>query len=88
MWARRHVAQKASEARWHVRTQGTLPRVFSCEICEVFKNTYFEEHLLTSAYEFIGDITLFHETILKKQTDGKTDFQDGKKYNWKQHFEW
>ena len=25
--------------------------VFSCEICETFKNTYFEEHLRTAASE-------------------------------------
>ena len=23
--------------------------MFSCEICEIFKNTYFEEHLQTTA---------------------------------------
>ena len=55
--------------------------MFSCKICEVFKNTYFEEHLRTTASEFIWDITLFHETILKKHTNGKTNFQDGKEYN-------
>ena len=27
----------------------TLTQVLSCEICEVFKNTYFEEHLRTTA---------------------------------------
>ena len=31
-----------------------------------------------TASEFIGDTTLFHETILKKQTNGKTSFQDDK----------
>ena len=61
--------------------------MFSCEICEVFKNTYFEEHLRTSASEFIWDITLYHEKILKKHTNGKTNYQDGKEYNRKQHFE-
>ena len=25
-------------------------QVFSCEYCEVFKNTYYEEHLLTVAF--------------------------------------
>ena len=40
-----------------------------------------------TALEFIGDTTLFHETILKKHTNGKTNFQDGKEYNRKQHFE-
>ena len=46
--------------------------------------TYFEGHLRTTASEFIGEITLFHETILKKHTDGKTNFQDDKEYNQKQ----
>ena len=27
---------------------------------------------------------LFHETILKKHTNGKTNFQDGKEYNQEQ----
>ena len=62
--------------------------MFTSEICEVFKNTYFEEYLQTTASEFIGDITLFHETILKKNTNGKTNFQDAKEYNRKQHLEW
>ena len=25
--------------------------MFSCEICEIFKNTYFEDHLRTTASE-------------------------------------
>ena len=40
-----------------------------------------------NAAEFIGDTTLFHETILKKHTNGKTNFQDDKGYNRKQHSE-
>ena len=55
--------------------------MFSGEIYEIFENTYFEEHLRTTASEFIGDTTLLHETILKKLTNGKTNFQDGKEYN-------
>ena len=62
--------------------------MFSGEIYEIFENTYFEEHLRTTASEFIGDTTLLHETILKKHTNGKTNFQDGKEYNQRQHFEW
>ena len=58
------------------------------KICEVFKNTYFEEHQRTTASEFIGNTTLFHKTILKKHANGKTNFQDGKEYNRKQYFEW
>ena len=27
----------------------TPAQVFSCEYCEIFKNTYFEEHLWTAA---------------------------------------
>ena len=62
--------------------------MFSREICEVFNNTYFEKHPQTTDSEFIGDNTLFHETILKKHTNGKTNFQDSKEYNQKQHFDW
>ena len=57
------------------------------KIREVLKNTYFEEHLRTTASEFIGDTTLFHETILKKHTNGNNNFEDGKEYNQKQYFE-
>ena len=31
----------------------TLVQVFSCEFCEIFKNTYFEEHLRTTASGFM-----------------------------------
>ena len=61
--------------------------MFSFEILKVFKNTYFEEHLRTTDSEFMGDTTLYHETVLKKHTNGKTNFQDIKEYNRKQHFE-
>ena len=29
--------------------KNTPTQGFSCEICEIFKNTYFEKHLLTAA---------------------------------------
>ena len=29
----------------------TPTKVLSCEVCETFKNTYFEEHLRTAASE-------------------------------------
>ena len=32
------------------------PQVFSCEYCEIFKNTYFEEHLRTAASDIINII--------------------------------
>ena len=31
------------------KVAGTPTQVFSCEICEIFKNTYFEEHMRTTA---------------------------------------
>ena len=31
--------------------KGTPTRVFCCQICEIFKNTYFVEHLQTAAFE-------------------------------------
>ena len=77
----------SSHRRCSVKKDSFKKPVFSCEICEDFKNTYFEEHLRTTAYGFIRDTTLFHETILKKHTNGKTTFQDGKEYNQKQDFE-
>ena len=30
----------------------TLPQVFSCEFCEISKNTFFKEHLWTTASVF------------------------------------
>ena len=56
-------------------------------LINVFENTYFEEHQRTTASEFIGDTALFHVTLSKKETNGKTNFQGGKDYNRKQHFE-
>ena len=30
--------------------------MFSSEYCEIFKNTYFEEHLLTAASDFLKQV--------------------------------
>ena len=65
-----------------------LDMQISWEICEICKNTYFEEHLWTTASESVGNTTLLHEAISKKYTNGKINFQDGKEYNQKQHFDW
>ena len=62
--------------------------MLSSKIWEIFKNTFLQEHLRTTASEFIGDTMLLRETILKKHTNGKTNFQDGKEYNQKQNFKW
>ena len=32
-----------------LQNKETPTQVFSCEYCEIFKNTYFEEHLQTAA---------------------------------------
>ena len=31
-------------------------QVISCEYCEIFKNTFFEEHLQTAASKSIGKV--------------------------------
>ena len=31
-------------------------QLFYCEYCQIFKNTYYEEHLLTAASEVSGEI--------------------------------
>ena len=36
----------------------TPAQVFSCEIYEIFKNTYFEEHLRTTASVYFADKNL------------------------------
>ena len=37
--------------------------IFLCEICEIFKNTYFEEHLRTTASVNITNIDSYNERI-------------------------
>ena len=34
-------------------TSETTAQVFSCEFCEIFKNTYFEEHLQRPASAYV-----------------------------------
>ena len=48
----------------------TLAQVLSCEFCEFFKNTYFEEHLRTTASEFIcvSSVTEFSKEQNKRST--------------------
>ena len=38
--------------------------MFSFEICDIFKNTYFEEHLQTATSELIVNINLLIELTL------------------------
>ena len=42
---------KVAGAAGNFIKQETLTQVFSCEFCEIFKNTFFSEHLWTTASE-------------------------------------
>ena len=44
---------KAAGVAWNSINKETLAQVFSCEFCEIFKNTYFTEHLRTTAFVHI-----------------------------------
>ena len=59
----------------------TPTKVFSCEYCEVFKNTYFENHLKTAAFEpVLGILEKFSEKCpvpfqtLRKKVNTKKKF--------------
>ena len=41
--------------------------MFSCEICEIFKNTYFEEHLWTTASKKYLWLALYFRRVLPYQ---------------------
>ena len=47
---------------WNFINKDTLTQVFFCELCEIFKNTFFTEHLPATA-SFCNSIT--HSSILK-----------------------
>ena len=37
--------RNGKETKWEVAARGALAQVFSCEFCEITKNTYFTEHI-------------------------------------------
>ena len=43
-------------------TEAAPKQVFSCEYCEIFKNTYFEKHLQTTA-SVDSKVTKFQESL-------------------------
>ena len=46
--------------------KGTLTQVFSCEFCEIFKNTFFKEYLLkTVSFAYILDERSFLHCLMK-----------------------
>ena len=42
----------------------TLAQVFSCVFCEIFKNTFFTEHLLTTATKIMIDTVSYKYYII------------------------
>ena len=55
--------------------------MFSCESCEIFKNTYFGEHLRTAAFAYQIPTTLCQTTLqnlspnIAKQQEEETKFE-------------
>ena len=47
----------------HRKTAQVPAQMFSCEFCEIYKNTYFVEHLRTAAF---GNILLKHNDAKKQ----------------------
>ena len=43
----KHLCQRLAACNFIKK--GTVAQVFSCEFCEIFKNTYFTEHVWTTA---------------------------------------
>ena len=41
--------------------------MFSCEIYEIFKNTYFEEHLWATAFMIPSEVKGNYQVAVKKQ---------------------
>ena len=39
-------------------------QMFPSEYCKIFKNTYFEEHLLTAAFDFLKHLQNIGEQLL------------------------
>ena len=57
-------SQESSRAATLLKTRQTPTLVFSFEHCEIFKNTYFEEHLLTDSSDFLRQLQNAGEKLL------------------------
>ena len=58
---------KVTGLKTYIFIKETPTQVFYCEYCEIFKNTYFKEHLSTNASEeitFSLNIKVFYRFIL------------------------
>ena len=63
--------EKTEKYMWGLQLyyKGTPTHVFSCEICKIFKNTYFEEHRWMAASDFKKMI--FKEKVTAKALNAK-----------------
>ena len=53
-------------AGWgHFIEKDTLAQVFSCEFCEISKNTFFTEHLWTTASVYNTEVSPFYQNDVK-----------------------
>ena len=43
----------------------------SCDYCEIFKTTYFEEHLRTAASVYSNDLLKYKNCVIKKHASRK-----------------
>ena len=44
---------------WSEAATDAPTQVFSCQYCEIFKNTYFEEHLQTTATYILQNVQCY-----------------------------
>ena len=56
------IHRKVADLQLHLKETPT--EVFSSEYCEIFKNTYFEEHLLTAAPDILKQLQDSGEQLL------------------------
>ena len=50
------ISQISQENTGNFSEKETPTQLFSCEICEIFKNTYFEEHIRRATSNFFAKI--------------------------------
>ena len=55
----------------------TLTQTFSCDICEIFKNTYFQKYLLTTVSDFPNPPYPFSSLLAKFYVSISTEYKLG-----------
>ena len=58
-------------------------QVFSCEICETFKNTYFHRILPVAASDFLGNSLIFKKSVFYESLSLKLPVTFPEKFLWK-----